>query len=113
MRETTASLQEIDQLLDALAQASDVLFRPEIKAFNLPPQEELVTWTKQLEQQRFHSSQRFMIMVLGEFNSGKSTLLNAALGLPEQLCLPTSYDPTTAKPIRLTYKEGSSESAYF
>jgi len=112
MRETTDSLQEIDQLLDALAQASKMLFRPEIKAFNLPPQQELLTWIKQLEQQRFHSRQCFTMMVLGEFNSGKSTLLNAVLDLPEELRLPISYDPTTAKPVRLTYKEGSPEACW-
>jgi hypothetical protein len=112
LRETTDSLQEIDQLLDALAQASEVLSRPEIKAFNLPPQQELVIWTKQLEQQRFHSGQRFTMMVLGEFNSGKSTLLSAVLDLPKELQLPTSYDPTTAKPVRLTYKKGSPEACW-
>lgn len=110
MSETTGSLEEIDQLLGALSQATEVLSRPKIKAFNLPPsQQELLTWTRQLEQQRFHSSQRFTIMVLGEFNSGKSTLLNAVLELSEELRLPISYDPTTARPVRLSYKEGIPE----
>lgn len=106
---STDSLGEINQLLEHLDEARKVLFSEPIKALKLPPGHQLLDWIKQLERQQFHSSQHFTIMVLGEFNAGKSTLLNALLELPQELRLPTSYDPTTAKPIRLSYKDGEPE----
>ena len=44
-------------------------------------------------------------MVLGEYNAGKSTLLNALLQLPAEMRLPAGDDPVTGKPLRLRYTD--------
>lgn len=67
-------------------------------------------WVKQLKDQEKHSTQKFTIILLGEYNAGKSKLLNVLLALPADQRLIESDSPTTAIPTRLTYKnEGDPE----
>ena len=44
--------------------------------------------------------ERFSVVVLGEFNHGKSTFINALLGTP---LLPTGITPTTALLAHVTH----------
>src|SRR6476620_10518586 len=48
--------------------------------------------------------ERFSVVVLGEFNHGKSTFINALLGTP---LLPTGITPTTALLAHVTHGERS------
>jgi GTPase SAR1 family protein len=101
----TPTIKIIDDLLTELAETKEFLDQGRFRPLKLPPlKKDLKEWSRLLENQRLHSSQRFTIMVLGEYNAGKSTLLNVLLDLPEERRLPALDDPTTAKPIRLTYR---------
>lgn len=108
------SLRIIDQILARVRDAQITLGQPELSAFRLPPAQEAFTeWIEDLEKQRFLSTQRFSVMLLGEYNSGKSSLLNALLELPSKKQLPVFDKPATAKPIRLTYRNpGDPEAAW-
>lgn len=111
MRQEVPEILQIRKLIDRLQETSDLLARPEYRALALPPSlESLREWAKRLEDQRLHSTQKFTIMMLGEYNVGKSTLLNALLELPPSQRLPTADRPTNARPIRLSYRrEGDPE----
>lgn len=65
------------------------------------PQTEL--WGRQLAQSRINLEQRrFRIAVVGEFNRGKTSFVNALLG---KEILPADYVPTTAAVNRITYSD--------
>src|SRR5262245_3992079 len=96
-------LKEIGQRIDWIQEARNILFRPERRSLDLPPEEIVFAgWIARLNRQREHSAQRFTVLLLGEYSAGKSTLLNALLRLPPGKRLLSSADPTNAKPIRLS-----------
>jgi len=53
----------------------------------------------------------FTLAVVGEFKAGKSTLLNALLGLHGEARLPTGVPPSTAKSIIISYRDEGMPSA--
>ncbi|MDO4328922.1 MAG: dynamin family protein [Lachnospiraceae bacterium] len=60
-------------------------------------------WSRQLVQSRRNLEQRrFRIAVVGEFNRGKTSFVNALLG---KEILPADYIPTTAAVNRITYSD--------
>ncbi len=73
-REVLASLREVAELADGTGASS---LADRLESDRIP----------RLEQERFH------LVVLGEFNHGKTTFVNALLGAP---VLPTGVTPTTA-----------------
>ena len=100
---STPDLQRIIRLEGALRDAEAVVAA--LTTVNLPPAREWFADARQkLEQQRLHSTQRFTVVMLGEFNAGKTTLLNALLEFPEGQRLPVSDQPTTRLPVRLSFK---------
>jgi len=111
VRDDTPEILQIHHLIDRFQKAIELLKGIEFEGEQLPPDEKaLRKWIRQLERQRQHSSQKFTIMLLGEYNVGKSTLLNALLELPKHQRLPSADRPTNARPIRLTQmREGDPE----
>lgn len=106
--DSSENIQIIDKLIKAVVEVRDVFSTRPALLQQLPPSHaQFQRWIQQLEEQRFHSSQRFTLMVLGEYNAGKSTFLNALLELPPELRLPTGDDPVTGKPLRLLYTDGT------
>src|SRR6476659_7203490 len=73
-REIVARLQQLAELADAVGM---ITLARDIRTTRIP----------KLESERFH------LVVLGEFNHGKSTFVNALLGAD---ILPTGITPTTA-----------------
>src|SRR5215207_5156857 len=77
----------------ALKELSDVAGSVGAKSLKERVERELV---KKLDEDRFH------LVVVGEFNHGKSTFVNALLG---ETVLPTGVTPTTAAIHHLKYSE--------
>lgn len=104
--DTTEPIQFIDTLFAALTKTQEEFLNRPPSLQQLPPSKaQFKRWIEQIEEQRFHSNQTFTMMVLGEFNAGKSTVLNALLELPAELRLPSGDDPVTGKPLRLRYTD--------
>ena len=85
--------QRKDQVEHALEGLSDVARRVGAKSLNERIGRDLV---KKLEEDRFH------LVVVGEFNHGKSTFVNALLG---RQALPVGVTPTTAAIHHIKYAE--------
>lgn len=60
------------------------------------------SWTAELEQQRAKTDSDFMVLVVGAFNSGKSSLINALIG---EEFLPTGMLPETGVLTEMHYGE--------
>ncbi len=82
-----------DEVAAALQQLSDVAGSVGARSLKERVDRELV---KKLDEDRFH------LVVVGEFNHGKSTFVNALLG---ETVLPTGVTPTTAAIHHLKYSE--------
>lgn len=67
------------------------------------------TWLKELDEQIHKTGERFTVQIVGVFNSGKSSLINAMLG--EDL-LPTGDLPETGVLAELIYGEKKSITLY-
>src|SRR5436189_6321946 len=80
-REIIARLQQLAELADAVGM---ITLARDIRTTRIP----------KLESERFH------LVVLGEFNHGKSTFVNALLG---QDVLPVGITPTTASINHVVY----------
>ena len=107
MNQLKRDIVEIQQIIKRLAHCKEFFEQPESRLFNLPQKimplgDYIQKCIKQFEMQRTHSGQRFTIMLLGEYNAGKSTLLNALLELPPERRLPVGDRPVNAVPIRLS-----------
>lgn len=106
--DTTEPLQLIDELFATLTKTQEAFLHRPSSLQQLPPSNvQFRRWIAQIDEQRFHSNQTFTMMVLGEFNAGKSTVLNALLELPTELRLPSGDDPVTGKPLRLRYTDNA------
>lgn len=103
-------IPQVEAVLVELARTAAVLDEVAAKCgLTRPP---LLEWRRRFLDQKLHSTQRFTVILLGEYNAGKSTLLNALFGLdPNGLCLPHSDVPTNARPIRLTYRTSDAPEA--
>src|SRR6185295_10406019 len=82
-REIVSRLQQLAALADAVGM---ITLARDIRTTRIP----------KLESERFH------LVVLGEFNHGKSTFVNALLG---QDVLPTGITPTTASINHVVYAD--------
>src|SRR5437016_7566367 len=82
-REIVSRLQQLAELADAVGM---ITLARDIRTTRIP----------KLEEERFH------LVVLGEFNHGKSTFVNALLGEP---VLPAGITPTTAAINHLVYAD--------
>lgn len=111
MRQDAPEILQIRKLISRFQETANALANAEFKTLALPPSKAAFDdWIRRLEAQRIHSTQKFTIMMLGEYNVGKSTLLNALLDLPPHQRLPTADRPLTARPIRLSHRrEGEPE----
>jgi len=97
---------DISFLIKKVQQAKKDLEHPDIAKWQLPLDTmHLEQWIGHLDQQRYHTKQRYTIMLLGESNTGKSTVLNALLRLERQRRLPSGGEVVTALPIRLTFRK--------
>lgn len=104
-RSNQTGLVDLERLMSAVETASSVLCDPEIQAIKLPPAPAFFSnLTKQFRDQARHATQRYTVLLLGEFNAGKSTFLNALLGLKGDERLLVGDEPLTAKPTRCTYR---------
>ena len=103
---------EIERLIAAVIAAKDELGKPEYAEFGLPPEQKaLKKLADRLRDQARHSSRRYTVLLLGEFNAGKSTFLNALFGLKGNDKLRVGPDPKTAKPTRLTFRSSGDPAA--
>ncbi|MBI5252241.1 MAG: dynamin family protein [Desulfomonile tiedjei] len=99
------TIRLIDNIVSEMHKVKAILGSDDLKQLALPPDDaEMDDMIGEFQDLRFHSSQRYTVMVLGEYSVGKSTLLNLLLDLPPDRRLPTFDKPTTAKPIRLTLR---------
>ncbi len=96
IRDTAAKEELIDELREISRMASAV---------------GLLTLARDLEEVRLPKlvEERFHLVVLGEFNHGKSTFVNALLGAP---VLPAGITPTTATINHLVWAESPRATAY-
>ncbi len=101
----TDSINDIERLIASAQRAADVFARDEISKLRfLPTSDHLGAIIDRLKAQQRHSGQRYTVMLLGEFNAGKSTLINVLLGLPSEKRLRVSPRPETARPTRITLR---------
>ena len=106
----------IERLLEDLHEPMQNLQRiqghEQFKPFKLPPDKQTQEhWIERLILQHDYADFRFTAILLGEANSGKSTVLNALFGLSKPFRLPINYSITTVKPTRLSYKHGEQVAA--
>ena len=99
------TILDIDRLLASADRAGELFTREDILRFKLPPSGKQIEGIKnRLKAQQRHSGQRYTVMLLGEYNAGKSTFLNVLLGLPATKRLRVSPRPETARPTRITLR---------
>lgn len=100
-----ATMLDIDRLIASAERAGGFFEREDIHRFKLPPAVKQIEDIKnRLKAQQRHSGQRYTVMLLGEFNAGKSTFLNVLLGLSSATRLRVSPRPETARPTRITLR---------
>lgn len=105
MANSTPPILEIIEGIKTLEAQKSFFQRKEIQELKIKDRiPDINRWIKQLKDQEKHSSQKFTLLLLGEYNAGKSTVLNAIFDLPKAQRLIASDDPTTALPTRLTYR---------
>jgi hypothetical protein len=100
-----STMVDIERLIASAERTGEFFGREEIVRFKLPPAAKQFEDIKnRLKAQQRHSGQRYTVMLLGEFNAGKSTFLNVLLGLPSAKRLRVSPRPETARPTRITLR---------
>ncbi len=100
-----SGISEINELIEAIGVAESTLRRIDSRSLGLPPDLKLLrAIEKRLRDQARHSTQRYTVLLLGEFKAGKSSFVNALLGLSGDQCLLVGDEPLTAKPTRCTFR---------
>lgn len=107
-------LPQIDSLIEKLGQLRQVASRWESEGLRIGPAvTDLDELVEEMDRQREHSTGRYTVMLLGVFNAGKSTFLNALLNLSPEQRLTAHHQPTTALPTRLTGRHPGGPPARF